>query len=52
MSLNGFEGPGTMFTFLSGNFGSAGQQVFNSRSGGYLPGARKHPPAQQLGVHR
>ena len=34
MSLNGFEGPGTMFTFLSGNFGSAGQQVFDSRSGG------------------
>ena len=34
MSLNGFEGPGTMSTFLSGNFGSAGQQVFDSRSGG------------------
>lgn len=34
MSLNGFEGPGTMSTFLSGNFGSAGQKVFNSRSGG------------------
>lgn len=34
MSLNGFEGPGAMFTFLSGNFGSAGQQVFDSRSGG------------------
>ena len=34
MSLNGFEGPGTMSTFLSGNFGSAGQKVFDSRSGG------------------
>ena len=34
MTLNGFEGPGTMSTFLSGNFGSAGQQVFDSRSGG------------------
>ena len=34
MSLNGFEGPGTLSTFLSGNFGSAGQKVFDSRSGG------------------
>ena len=34
MSLNGFEGPGTMSTFLSGNFGSAGQKVFDSHSGG------------------
>ena len=34
MSLNGFEGPGTKSTFLSGNFGSAGQKVFDSRSGG------------------
>ena len=34
MSLNGFEGPGTMSTFLSGNFGSAGHKVFDSRSGG------------------
>ena len=34
MSINGFEGPGTMSTFLSGNFGSAGQKVFDSRSGG------------------
>lgn len=34
MNLNGFEGPGTMSTFLSGNFGSAGQKVFDSRSGG------------------
>lgn len=34
MSLNGFEGPGTMSTFLSGNFGSAGQKVFDSRNGG------------------
>ncbi|WP_279789624.1 TIGR03773 family transporter-associated surface protein [Rothia sp. RSM407] len=34
MSLNGFEGPGTMSAFLSGNFGSAGQKVFDSRSGG------------------
>ena len=28
------QGPGTMSTFLSGNFGSAGQKVFDSRSGG------------------
>lgn len=34
MTLNGFEGPGTLSTFLSGNFGSAGQKVFDSRSGG------------------
>ena len=34
MSLNGFEGPGTLSTFLSGNFGSAGQKVFDSRRGG------------------
>lgn len=34
MSLNGFEGPGTLSTFLSGNFGSAGQKVFDSHSGG------------------
>lgn len=34
MSLNGFEGPGILSTFLSGNFGSAGQKVFDSRSGG------------------
>lgn len=34
MSLNGFEGPGNLSVFLSGNFGSAGQKVFDSRSGG------------------
>ena len=34
MTLNDFEGPGTLSTFLSGNFGSAGQKVFDSRSGG------------------
>lgn len=34
MTLNGFEGPGTLSTFLSGNFGSASQKVFDSRSGG------------------
>ena len=52
MSLNGFEGPGTLSTFLSGNFGSAGQKVFDSRSGGSFrvrrapsrTAARRAPP--------
>lgn len=35
MSLKGFEGPGSMSVFLSGNFGSAGQKVFTSRGGSF-----------------
>ena len=38
MTLNGFEGPGTLSPCLSGNFGSAGQKVFASRSGGSFQG--------------
>lgn len=34
MTLNGFDGPGNLSVFLSGNFGSAGQRVFDSRGGG------------------
>ena len=35
MSLKGFDGPGSMSVFLSGNFGSAGQKVFDSRGGSF-----------------
>ena len=35
MSLKGFDGPGSMSVFLSGNFGSAGQKVFTSRGGSF-----------------
>lgn len=34
MKLNSVDGPGKMSVFLSGNFGSAGQKVFDSESKG------------------
>ncbi|MDO5750450.1 MAG: TIGR03773 family transporter-associated surface protein [Rothia sp. (in: high G+C Gram-positive bacteria)] len=34
MSLSDFSGPGSMSVFLSGNFGSAGEKVFDSTSRG------------------